>query len=642
MTNQQHPQSQQNTRHVQILTALGLAVIIALGAYLRFYQLGASGVGNAYYAAAVKSMLASWHNFFFVAYEPGGSVTLDKPPLGFWLEAVSACLFGINGFALALPNSLAGVLSIPLLFVLVKKPFGPPAGLFAALALAVTPITIAAERNNTIDGLLVFFLLLATWAVWGAVERGSLALLLLGAGLVGLAFNIKMLQAFMVLPALSILYYFGARIHFWRRIAHLGLAALLLSLVSLAWPLAVDAVPAAERPFIGSSTDNTVMELIVGHNGLKRLLGGPGGGPAGLPESGSGPSTAQGGPPPGPTGAPTPPGGPSETGQPGLLRLFEEPLASQASWLIPLALIGSGLALFYLRGPWWQSSPRHLALLLWAGWLIPVGGYFTFTSGLWHTYYLIMLGPPTAALAGAAFWAFDQLLQRPARPGPGTLGLLAGLSGLPLVFELWILTNYPAYALGTSIGMVVAWTAGLVLLWMKPRTWSLAFLLASLLGGPLLWSVLTTLNTTPNVNLPKAGPAEDGARMEPSISTLSPNQQIMLDFLLANTSPGTYLTATYDSHSASAFILATGRAVLPIGGFRGDDTVITTSQLENLARQGHLRFVIDNGMLAQKQELFSWIHANCKTSTVPGLNLTRGEGQPGAQDQFSAVYDCAK
>ncbi len=186
----------------QLLTGLGLGLIVLLGAFLRFYQLGAFSIGNAYYAATVQSMLTSWHNFFYAAYEPGGSVTVDKPPLGFWVQAASAALLGVNGFALALPQAVAGTLSIPLLYLLVKRYFGAGPALLAALVLAATPVTIATERNNTIDGLLLFVLLLAVWAIIRAVDSGRFRYLLLSMFLVGLGFNIKMMQAFLPLPAM--------------------------------------------------------------------------------------------------------------------------------------------------------------------------------------------------------------------------------------------------------------------------------------------------------------------------------------------------------------------------------------------------------------------------------------------------------
>lgn len=597
------------------LTALSLTAIILLAAFLRFYNLGATGVGNEYYAAAVKSMLTSWHNFFFVAYEPGGSISVDKPPLGLWLEAASAALFGLNGFALAFPNALAGALSIPLLYSMVRKQFGTLAGLSAALALAVTPVTIAAERNNTMDGMLVFALLLAAWAVWKSVESGQFRYLLLGAFIVGLGFNIKMLQAYMILPALYALYFFGAKHSWGKRITHLALATALLLAVSLSWALIVDATPAAARPFIGSSTDNTVTELIIGHNGIRRLLGASTlAGSSLLNGNGSSSNLTQ------------------EVGNAGILRLFTDPLAAQASWLLPLALMGGALALALLGSK--KLTDKHLALLLWAGWLLPIAFYFTFTSGLWHAYYLIMLGPALAALVGATVWAFEQLMDR---QGSFGWGLIALLSGITLGFEIFILMAHPSYLAATSILMIFTWLVGIALLKLRPAAWVPGLVLLSLLIGPLLWSGLTAFNPQPDVDLPRAGPDAGPA----GDSTLSANQQKILAYVLANTEPGSYLFATLDSHGASASILATGRPVFTFGGYVGSDSVIDADGLQTLVEAGTLRYVLDNNNLSRKPEIAAWVEANCQVVEVPGTVSTTQQKTGGPRDQlFRALYKC--
>ena len=244
------------------------------------YNIESIGDANAYYTAAVKSMLQSWSNFFFVAAEPGGSVTVDKPPLGLWIEAVFAYFLGVSGFSVSLPNILAGVFGIPLLYAMVKKYMGELAGLVAAFVMAITPVFVATNRNNTMDGILVFFLLMAAWAFIRATETGKRRWLLLGAFIVGLGFNIKMMQAFLPLPAFYALYFFGSKEGWLRKIINLGIATVLLLAVSLSWAVVVDLTPADSRPYIGSSDDNTVMGLIFGHNGISRLesTGGPGGG----------------------------------------------------------------------------------------------------------------------------------------------------------------------------------------------------------------------------------------------------------------------------------------------------------------------------------------------------------------------------
>lgn len=212
-----------------------LGAILLLAAALNGLGLDREGYANTYYAAAVKSMLTSWRNFFFVAFDAGGFVSVDKPPLGLWVQAARAKLLGFSGPSLLLPQALAGVAAVALLYWLVRRTWGPAAGLVAALALAVTPISVVTSRNNTSDSLLVLVLLGAVWAVSVATGRGRLPSLLLGAVLVGFAFNIKMLEAYLVLPALGLTYLFGAPIRLRRRLGHLALAGMVTLLVSFAW-----------------------------------------------------------------------------------------------------------------------------------------------------------------------------------------------------------------------------------------------------------------------------------------------------------------------------------------------------------------------------------------------------------------------
>lgn len=259
-----------------------MTAIMLLALALHLYNIQSLGDANAYYTAAVESMLKSWSNFFFAAAEPGGSVTVDKPPLGLWIEAVFACFLGVSGFSVSLPNILAGVLGIPLLYSMVKKYMGELAGLVAALVMALTPVFVATNRNNTMDGMLVFFLLAAARAFIRGAETGRARWLMLGAFIVGLGFNIKMMQAFLPLPAFYALYFFGSKEGWFRKVLNLGSATVLLVVVSLSWAIVVDLTPADQRPYIGSSSDNTVMGLILGHNGASRLFGGfhgPGNGP---------------------------------------------------------------------------------------------------------------------------------------------------------------------------------------------------------------------------------------------------------------------------------------------------------------------------------------------------------------------------
>lgn len=268
---------------------IALALITVLSAILNLGNLSIEGTANAYYAAAVKSMTVSFKNFFFVAFDPAGFVTIDKPPLGFWLQAISAKIFGYSGWSILLPQALAGVISVVLIYIIVKRSFGSAAGLISALCLAVTPVFVAVSRNNSVDNTLVMVLLLACLALSAAAEKGKFKYLILSLALVGVGFNVKMLQAYMIAPALYITYLLTTSVSFKKRIIHLAAGTAVLIAVSLSWALVVDSIPASSRPYVDSSTNNTVMELITGHNGIERLSlssnsnNGGGGAPGGMP-----------------------------------------------------------------------------------------------------------------------------------------------------------------------------------------------------------------------------------------------------------------------------------------------------------------------------------------------------------------------
>src|SRR6266496_2137825 len=403
---------------------LALVSVMLISIFMNFYQLGQNGFGNLYYASAIRSMLDSWHNFLFVAFDPGGFVSIDKPPLGFWLQAVSAKIFGFTPLSIFLPQALAGVLSVLLLYYLVRRHFGVVAGLLAALALAISPISVLTNRNNTIDSTLVLVMLLGAWAVLRAAESGKLRWLLLCAVFVGLGFNIKMLEAYLVVPAYGLLYLLAAPRSIWARIGHLALAALLMLTISLSWAVAVDLTPAANRPYVGSSQNHSEISLSLGYNGIQRLIGqfGFGGSNAGSSTNGNTtrqfqpPSTSNGtstgnfpqtgaggtGQPPQGVGGSNGGGGGSSgmfnTGNPGLLRLFNEPLGGQIVWLLPMALLGM-LALAWQGRPRLRENRKQQSLNLWGIWLLTMAVFFS-AATFFHQYYLSTFAPAICALFG--------------------------------------------------------------------------------------------------------------------------------------------------------------------------------------------------------------------------------------------------
>jgi len=503
-----------------------LGLIIILATFLRFYNLDAIGDGNTYYTAAVESMLQSWKNFFFVAAEPGGSVTVDKPPLGLWPQAVSAYFLGVNGFAVALPQILAGILSVVVIYHLVKRYFGEVTGLLAALGLAITPVAIAVERNNTMDATLTFALLLAAWAFVKAADSGKLRWLLLGAFLVGLGFNIKMLQAFLPLPAFYALYFLGSQERWHRKLLNLVLATALLLLVSFSWAVAVDLTPASQRPYVGSSENNTVLELVFGHNGLNRLFGGGGGGAA--PQSQPAPPPSQ--QPPGqatpgqgsgvtaPLGAGGP-GGSGEIGEPGLWRLFTTPLSNEIGWLLPVGLFST--VLLAVSTPLrWPLADRHKALLLWGGWLLTSVVFFN-VAEFYHAYYLGIIGPPLAALVAIGVVSLWRLHHR--RPILAWTSLVAVTVGT-VAFQVFTAYQY-ANSTPWLLIVVVLIAVGIGLLIVNlingkqnaARLGATCLVLAMLVT-PAVWSALTTLEESPHTGLPRVQllGTTDNSRVRPT------------------------------------------------------------------------------------------------------------------------------
>jgi 4-amino-4-deoxy-L-arabinose transferase-like glycosyltransferase len=654
-----------------------LAGILVLSLGLHLYNIQAIGEANTYYTAAVKSMLQSWHNFFFVAAEPGGSVTVDKPPLGLWIEAGFAAVLGVSGFSVTLPNIIAGVLSVGVLYFLVKKYFGTAAGLAAALVLALTPVSLAVDRNNTIDGMLILTLLLAAWAFIRATETGKLRHLLLGALLVGLGFNIKMLQAFLPLPAFYALYFFGAKAGWRRKILNLGLATVLLGVVSLAWAVTVDAIPASQRPFVGSTSSNSEMELIFGYNGINRLLGGmgggraPGGGTSARPDGTNPPNPPANGtfppggmPPQGPgssTGRPTFPGqnrdgfgggngGPGgfDIGQAGGLRFFSAPLAKEMSWLLPFALLAMLLAAFSGRVRLPLISNEHKGLILWGGWLLTCLVFFS-AAGFFHNYYLATLSPALGALVGTGFSGLAKLKER-SRLLAGAA--LIGAAGSTLVFQVYLVAQFGLNGAWVGLAAVLLTAAGVLAAanLMRQRHPGVFFraasglALAAMLVIPAVWSA-RTVASTPSTMLPEAY-AGDSSNRGFALGGFSGGggdsiDTSVLNYLEANTQNIKYLVAVPSSHPGSNLVLQTGRPVLFMGGFTGSDPVVNASSLSRLVADGELRYVLyggggPGGPGGGNSDIGSWLANACQVVTGVGQSSTQISGRMGA----STLYQC--
>ena len=599
---------------------LALAAVLLLSTLLSLLWLASEGYANTYYAATVKNMLTSWSNFFFVSYD-AGFVSVDKPPLGLWIQAASAYLFGFHGWALLLPQAIAGVLSVAVLYHLVRRSFGIVAGLLAALALAVTPISVAVQRNNVMDALLILALLLATWAFVLATERGSLRWLLLGAAVVGLGFNIKMMQAFLVLPAFYLLYLLAARTTWRRRFLHLGAAMLVLVFVSLSWAVAVDLTPAGERPYVGSSPDDSVLGLILGYNGLDRLLG--------VSSDSRGDSI--------PAGAPGGPGGGAmELGDPGPLRLLNGRLAGQASWLLPLAVVGFLAAIWQRRRPRLPLDRQSAGLVLWGAWLLTTAAYFSVAAG-GHRYYLVMLAPAVAALAGvgvAVLWKNYRSSKRRWWLLPLTLVGMAAVQAYVLldypVWRSWLIPAVLGMNLGAAAFLVIARLKGrMPAKWVSYPAIAASVGVLALLFAPAAWAAHDVLTSQGGggMGLPSAGPRSAQAFGPPGGGSGGPGggspgggppggsqakgggppgggpggpgdpggrnaDPALVEYLQANRHDTDYLVAVSSAMNASPIILNTDEPVISFGGYNGVDPVFTPAELADLVGRGTVRFFL--------------------------------------------------
>lgn len=630
---------------------ISIALVVLLSAILNLWNLGIEGTANSYYAAAVKSMTVNLKNFFFVSFDPTGFVTIDKPPLGYWFQAISAKLFGFSGWSILLPQAIAGILSVIVLYRIVKRSFGHIAALIAALCMAVTPVFVAASRNNTVDNMLVLFLLLSCSALTKAAEKGKFKYLVISMVLLGLGFNVKMLQAYMIGPALYITYFLSTSVSFKKRIIHLAAGTVILLAVSLSWALIVDAIPAQYRPYVDSSTNNTVMELIVGHNGLERIsLGGSSsnGGPGGktgmqrpqqqnnnsksssnssqnsnrsFPGNAQGDGRQMGGNGGGSQGLQGTFGGQTAAG---ITRLFSKNILSdQIVWFIPLAVFGFIASAIKEKMKFLLDNDRKQQLVLWFMWFLPSFIYFSYNTGTFHSYYLTMLAAPTAALAGIGLVSMWELYKKGSWASWLLPAALVATGAVHILMLSYFISSASIVKVLMVIVAVLCFGASLALAVLnllkkndniKLKNALVAAALIGLLATPFVGSS-TVLTHKLNGSFPAAG-----------LELLSGSEQNMggmgnssgsadsklIEFLKKNkTANQKYLLVVSNSNSASDIIINTDESVMSLGGFLGNNKPLTLDQFKALVKKGEIRYVMGGGQGGNSSsEIMNWVQQN--------------------------------
>jgi 4-amino-4-deoxy-L-arabinose transferase-like glycosyltransferase len=454
-----------------------LLALLALTAVLNLWDLSRNRWANTYYSAAVRSMSTSWHDFLFASLDKGGVMTVDKPPLALWVQALSVRVFGYHPLSILLPQAIIGIVTVALVYDLVRRRFGRVGGFVAGLALALTPMTVAISRHNNPDALLVLCCVAALWFTARGLERGATRWLVAAGVCVGLGFETKMGVALVVVPGILAAWLWIApaargRAHALVQLLWGGAA---MVLVGGAWPALVELTPAADRPWISGTSDNRILSLIFEYNGLGRVSG-QAGGPGGLG------------------------GGANFGGSAGPLRLLNSALGGQVSWLLGFALV-SAIALA-LASRLRRGDAR-------SGWLLAVGGallttalLFSFASGIFHPYYVSLLAPFLAAIAGAGAAALISGSLRVRVVGP--LAILAGV-----IVELVVRADYPGQlewltplliAVGALAVLALALSASRTV-----RVSAVSVAVGALLLAPAVWA-FDTLGYATSSTFPAGGP----------------------------------------------------------------------------------------------------------------------------------------
>ncbi|WP_329262436.1 glycosyltransferase family 39 protein [Streptomyces sp. NBC_01478] len=477
-----------------------LGAVLVLAAVLYGWALNSLGWGNSYYSAAVKSMGKSWTNFLFGSFDPVGVVTVDKPPAALWPQVISSKIFGMHGWALILPQLLEGMAGVLVLHRTVRRWAGERAALIAALVLTLTPITVAINRDNNPDTLLVLLLVSAAYALTRALQaegRAATWWLCASGFLVGCGFLTKMLAAWMVVPAFAVAWLVGASGPWIPRVRRLLGAGAILAASSLWW-VAMVALWPGDRPYIGGSKDGSAWDLVIGYNGLGRVFGSSDGMPQGMGGSGGGFAGGFG-------------------GQPGLSRLFEAQVGGQISWLLPLCALALVVAVVGVvlrrRGGLPDSAVLPASgWLLWGTWLVVCAAVFSTQKGIFHPYYTTQLAPAIAALCGGLTAALVRVHRAGLRWAP-----LVGMAAV-VVSVAWavvLVRREPDWHGWLVWPVLLAGCAAVVLLVLARRRGRLLTVagcaaVLSVLLAPGAWAVTVPGSTSMGGSNPTAGPTTLG------------------------------------------------------------------------------------------------------------------------------------
>jgi len=591
-------------------------------AVLYLWGLGSSGWANGYYAAAAQAGTQDWKAWLFGSLDAGNAITVDKPPAAMWVMGLSGRLFGFSEFTMLLPEALMGVGAVALLYFTVRRTSGATAGLIAGTVLALTPVATLMFRFNNPDALLVLLLVVAAYCTVRAIDadtmrRMSTWMALTGCG-IGFAFLTKMLQAFLVVPGLALVFLVAAPFGIWKRLGALlvGGAAII---VSAGWYIALVSLwPADSRPYIAGSTDNSLLQLAFGYNGIERIAGNEGGGPGGGPGGHGGPGGAM---------------NLFFGGSPGIGRLFGPSMGVEASWLLPAAIIG------LVVGVWltWRTARTdriRAGLLLWGGWLLVTGAVFSFMAGTVHPYYNVALAPAVAAVVGIAV---SQLVERRTALVPRLV--LAGMLAVTGVWSFVLLNRTPEWwpvirwvVLVGSIVVALVLAVGAHRLGKATAAIALAAAIFGL-GGSAAFSIYNAASAHSGPGT-MSGPQKPGGFGDfgkggpggPGGLGRADNPE--LEALLKGVDKR-WAAAGIGSMQVSGLELKTGKSLMAIGGFTGGDPSPTLARFQQYVADGQVRyFLADSGRggpfghrSGSAADITAWVEKTFTKSDVGGTTV---------------------
>ncbi|MUM15929.1 glycosyltransferase family 39 protein [Mycobacterium sp. CBMA271] len=565
--------------------SVGLLLIGTAAAYL--VNLSSNGWANSFYSAAVQAGSVSWKAAFFGSSDAANSITVDKSPASLWLMELSARIFGLSSWSILVPQVLLGVASVGVLYVTIRRYFGHTAGLLAGLVLAVTPVAVLMFRFNNPDALLVFLMVTAVWATLRAIEDGRTRWLLLIGALVGWGFLTKQLQVMLIIPPIALTYLIAGPVGVGKRLAQLCGSAAAVVISAGWWIVTVELWPPGSRPWVGGSSDNSIVELTLGYNGLGRINGNEKG-------SASGPREEMYG------------FGGHFGSDPGIGRLFQSALGGQIAWLLPTALALGVLGIILLRKES-RTDARRAVLLVFGLWVLTTGAVFSYMQGIFHPYYSVALAPAVAALVGAgSVLAWGEREKAWVRASLAAVLLAAVavswmLLGRSPEFLPWLRGSVLVFGVLASVGLVLN---------RYPQAVAAAAIIVAL-AGPVAYSA-QTIATPHSGALPSAGPEVKGGGGFPDFpdmperkhgpehgskaggglldgSTPGPNIVAALE---NNADRYTWVAAAVGSNRASGYQLATQRPVMPIGGFNGTDPSPTLAQFQQYVADRQIHYFL--------------------------------------------------